>query len=139
AMGGATGLALGGVAPAVITGAGKLIGKAGEAFSPVGNLWRGATNVDEQAARNIASARARDASSGNINGMSQAEANAARASGTPTINADVGGESVRAVARSAANTSAEGRAALESVISDRYRTQKPRTAAFLKNENDFPD
>jgi hypothetical protein len=139
AIGAGFGGALGGAAPAVITGVGKAIGKVGEAFTPVGNLWRGATNVDEQAARNIAQARAKDARSGNINGMSQTEANAAMAQGTPTINADVGGESVRAVARSAANTSAEGRAALNDVISNRFATQKPRTAAFLKNENDFPN
>jgi hypothetical protein len=43
------------------------------------------------------------------------------------------------LARSAANTSAEGRAALDHVISDRFATQKPRTAQFLRRENDFPD
>jgi hypothetical protein len=138
-VGAGVGGVLGGVAVPVIQGAGYVAGKVGEAFRPIGNLIRGATNVDEQAARNIAAARARDARSGNINGMSEAEVEAARAAGAPVINADVGGENVRALARSAANTSAEGRAALDHVISDRFATQKPRTAAFLKRENDFPD
>ncbi|MET4184961.1 hypothetical protein ABIB94_007090 [Bradyrhizobium sp. JR7.2] len=138
-VGAGVGGVLGGVAVPVIQGAGYVANKVGEAFRPIGNLIRGATNVDEQAARNIANARARDARSGNINGMSEAEAEAARAGGAPVINADVGGENVRALARSAANTSAEGRAALDHVISDRFATQKPRTAQFLKRENDFPD
>lgn len=139
AVGAGVGGIVGGVAVPVIQGAGYVANKVGEAFKPIGNLWRGATNVDEQAARNIASARARDARSGNINGMSEAEAEAARAAGAPVVNADVGGENVRALARSAANTSAEGRAALDHVISDRFATQKPRTAQFLKRENGFPD
>jgi hypothetical protein len=137
--GAVVGGAIGGVAVPIIQGAGYVAGKVGDAFRPIGNLWRGATNVDEQAARNIAAARLRDARSGNINGMSEAEVEAARAAGAPVVNADVGGENVRALARSAANTSAEGRAALDHVISDRFATQKPRTAQFLKRENDFPD
>lgn len=139
AIGAGVGGIVGGAAVPVVQGLGYAARKVGDAFRPVGNLYRGATNVDDQAARNIANARLRDARSGNINGMSAAEADAARAGGAPTINADVGGENVRAVARSAANTSAEGRAALDHVISDRFATQKPRTAQFLKSENDFPD
>lgn len=138
-VGAGVGGIIGGAAVPVVSGIGYAARKVGDAFKPIGNLARGATNVDEQAARNIAEARLRDARSGNINGMSAAEADAARAGGAPIINADVGGENVRALARSAANTSAEGRAALDHVISDRFATQKPRTAQFLRSENDFPD
>lgn len=137
-----TGAAVGGViggaavpALSLLEAGGRGIAKAAQPFT---DAFRGATNVDAQAARNIALARQRDAKSGSP-GMGEAEAAAAKADGNPIINADVGGEAVRALGRSAANTSAEGRNALNEVISDRFATQQPRISSWLKNEFDFPD
>lgn len=136
--GAAVGGVIGGAAAPVLSAlaaGGRGIAKVAEPFT---NAYRGATNVDAQAARNIAIARQRDLKSGNP-GLTEAEALAAKVEGNPIVNADVGGETVRALGRSAANTSAEGRNALNEVISDRFATQQPRIASWLKNEFDFPD
>lgn len=137
-----TGAAVGGVlggaavpAMAALSAAGRGVQKLAE---PITNAVRGGANPEAQAARNIALARARDEAAGNP-GLTAAQAEALRQQGAPIINADVGGETVRALGRSAANTSAEGRNALNEVISDRYATQQPRIADFLKREFDFPD
>jgi hypothetical protein len=136
--GAAVGGVVGGAAVPVIAGisaAGRGLQKAAE---PITSAIRGTANPEAQAARNIALARQRDLQSGNP-GLTESSADAARLQGNPIINADVGGETVRALGRSAANTSAEGRNALNEVISDRFATQQPRIAGWLKNEFDFPD
>jgi hypothetical protein len=136
--GAAVGGVVGGAAVPVIAGisaAGRGLQKAAE---PITSAIRGSANPGAQAARNIALARQRDLQSGNP-GLTESAADAARLQGNPIINADVGGETVRALGRSAANTSAEGRNALNEVISDRFATQQPRIAGWLKNEFDFPD
>jgi hypothetical protein len=135
AIGAGVGGILGGVAPAAIRGIEAGVGKIAQ---PIVNSYRGLRDADTEAARRIALAQQRDANSINP-GLSADEFAAARASGSPVINADMGGETVQALARSAANTSPEGRAALEAVTSDRYATQQPRIANFLKETFDFPE
>ncbi len=135
--GAAAGSVLGAVAPLAVKGvelAGRGIAKAAQ---PIIQNWRGARDPDAEAARRILLANQRDAASAKP-GMSQADFDAAKASGSPVINADRGGEATQALARSAANTSPEGRAALEAVTSDRYATQSPRIAGWLKETFDFP-
>lgn len=129
---------LGGASPVAIRG----IEAAGQGIAslarPVTTNIRGLRNPDAEAARRILLAQERDAKTANP-GMSADDFAAAKASGSPVINADRGGETVQALARSAANTSPEGRAALEAVTSDRYATQQPRMASFLKETFDFPE
>ena len=136
--GAAAGGILGGVAPLAIKGieyAGRGIAKAAH---PIIQNYRGATNTDAEAARRIILANERDAASARP-GLTASEFEAAKASGSPVINADLGGEATQALARSAANTSPEGRAALETVTSERYATQSPRIAGWLKEKFDFPE
>jgi hypothetical protein len=138
ATGAAVGGAIGGVAVPVLSAveaAGRGIAKVA---SPIVTNVRGLLNTDAEAARRIAVARARDAKTGKP-GMTDAEFDAAKAQGLPVINADRGGETTQALARSAANTSPEGRTALEVVTSERYATQSPRTARYLKETFDFPE
>jgi len=138
ATGAAVGGAIGGAAvPALsaVEAAGRGIAKLAQ---PATTNLRGLTNTDAEAARRILLSQGRDAKTINP-GMSEAEFASAKASGLPVVNADRGGETVQALARSAANTSPEGRAALEAVTGERYATQNPRTAQYLKETFDFPE
>ncbi len=137
-----TGAAVGGVVGAAAAPVMAGLSAAGRGIQnlaqPITSAIRGSVNPEAQAARNIAMARQRDFQSGNP-GMTEDAAAAYRVQGEPIINADIGGETVRGLARSAANTSTEGRNALNEVISDRYATQQPRISEWLKNQFDFPD
>lgn len=138
AIGGAGGFVLGGASVPLVAGveaAGRGIGKLAQ---PIITTVRGGINPDAEAARRVLGARARDSGTTNP-GMTQAEFDAAKASGSPVINADMGGETTQALARSAANTSPEGRAALEAVTSERYAEQNPRIATWLKEKFNFPE
>lgn len=137
AFGAGVGGIVGAAAPAVLAGAAAVGRGVAKLAEPLTNAVRGATNRDGEAARRILIARERDAKTVNP-GLSADEFAAAKASGSPVINADMGGEATQALARSAANTSQEGRAALEAVTSDRYATQSPRIAGWLKDKFDFP-
>lgn len=137
-VGAGVGGILGGAAPVAIRGveaAGRGIANLAR---PIATNIRGVRNTDAEASRRILLAQQRDAQTVNP-GLSADEFATARASGSPVINADMGGETVQALARSAANTSPEGRAALEAVTSERYATQQPRIANFLKETFDFPE
>lgn len=79
------------------------------------------------------------AGSGGRAGMSQAEADTARAAGAPIIEGDIGGENVRNLARQSTNMSGEAKQALDDAIGPRYQAQSQRTSDFLKNEFDYPD
>ncbi len=136
--GAAVGGVVGGAAVPVIAGLSAAGRGIQNAVAPITSAIRGGANPEAQAARNIALARQRDTATGNP-GMTDDAAAIYRQQGEPIINADIGGESVRALARSAANTSPEGRNALNEVISDRYATQQPRIAEWLKTQFDFPD
>lgn len=136
--GAAAGGVLGAVAPVAIKGvelAGRGIAKAAQ---PIIQNYRGARDPDAEAARRILLAREADNAGANP-GLTEGAYDAAKASGSPVINADRGGERTQALARSAANTSPEGRAALETVTSERYATQSPRIASWLKETFDFPE
>lgn len=138
AVGGAVGTAVGAAAPGAI----NLVQSAGRgianAVSPATSAVRGVMDVDAEAARRIILHRARDNKSASP-GMSDAEFAAAKATGSPVVLADRGGESTQALARSAANTSPEGRAALEAVTGERYATQQPRMVQFLKETFGLPE
>jgi hypothetical protein len=137
-----TGAAVGGVVggaavPAIsaLEAAGRGVAKLAQ---PITTNIRGALRPDAEAARRILLAKQRDAKTNNP-GMTDAEFAAAKSDGLPVINADRGGETVQALGRSAANTSPEGRAALEAVTGERYAAQNPRTAQYLKETFDFPE
>ena len=143
ASGGATGAVLGGAAAPVIEG----LGNVGSAITNKVNVALGRNpGGDRAAAQRIMEARAADetagvnmAGSGGRAGMSQAEADTARAAGAPIIEGDIGGENVRNLARQSTNMSGEAKQALDDAIGPRYQAQSQRTSDFLKNEFDYPD
>jgi hypothetical protein len=123
----ATGAALGGtigaVAPAAISGIGRLANKAGSAVM-------GVANPDRVAASRVADALARDAGKSQFD---EAAMRTAQDAGQPMIVADMGGQATQDLARSAANTSPEARQALHDVTGARFESQAPRVAEFVSN------
>ncbi len=115
--------------------AGRLVGSI---LQPAANTIRSAANPGAAAARNVNEAIGRDARAGTA-GMSPTEFAAADAAGLPVTNLDRGGETTRALARSAANTSPEGRAILDKTINDRFESQATRFNQFLDQQHHFPN
>ncbi len=138
ATGAAVGGALGGALPAVIEGAVRG-GRA--ALQPVANAIRGVRDVDSEAARRVVTALERDrlADPQAVNRLTPNEFAASVQSGGPATLMDIGGETTRGLARSAANTSPEGRAALGRTINDRFEGQADRVTGWLRNTFHYPD
>lgn len=126
-VGAGLGAAAGAIGAPISEGVGKAVESLG---APVINAVRGAVNPDAEAARRIITAAQRDWSAQGPS-LSPAEIAAARQAGIPRALIDAGGETTRALARSAANTSPEARSALTNFINDRFETQAPRAAAFI--------
>jgi hypothetical protein len=138
ATGAAIGGALGGVAPAAIEGAIR----GGRALAePIANTYRGIRNVDDEAARRVVTSIQRDtgADPAAAARLTPGEFAASAQSGGPATIMDIGGDTTRALARSAANTSPEGRAALGRTINDRFEGQTDRVTGWLRNTFHFPD
>lgn len=126
--GGATG-ALGGAAgsaamDAVLAG-GRYLGQGAT------SLVRGTFMPEREAARRIGVAGAADNAIPQPRLTPQDEA-AALANGQPVFNVDRGGETTRALARSAANQSPQARALLNNAIDTRYQTQGDRTVDLVR-------
>jgi hypothetical protein len=64
--------------------------------------------------------------------LSPEQVREANVAGLPLAIADVG-ERTRALARSAANTSPEGRAALQEFVQERFEAQSPRIATYIRD------
>jgi hypothetical protein len=132
-MGVALGGALGGAA-APATDAALALGRAAIApFRPLA----GAIRPEAEAARRVASAIERDTAADPqaLSRMTPTEIAA-----TPTAaNIDLGGETTRALARSAANTSPEARTALNQTLNPRYETQSDRVTEWLNSNFNFPN
>jgi hypothetical protein len=124
ALGGA---ALGGIAPPALEG---LALGAGAAARAVGGPVRALANADAEAARRVSGVLSRDAAIGGQQ-LDESALRAAQAAGQPAVVADMGGETTRALARSAANTSPEARAALSDVANRRFESQAPRISEFV--------
>lgn len=130
-----TAAGIGGVIGAVAPVAGRV---ANAVTEPVRGVLRGIHDPSGEAERRVATALDRDIKSGG-QGLSPQEFVAARNSGQPVNLMDVGGETTRDLARSAANTSPEGRAALNRAIDDRYTTQADRLTDWLRSTFHYPD
>lgn len=124
ALGGA---ALGGIAPPALEGIAAGAGAVGRA---VGGPVRALANADAEAARRVSGALSRDAAIGGQQ-LDETALRAAHAAGQPAVVADMGGETTRALARSAANTSPEARQALSDVANQRFESQAPRVSEFV--------
>ncbi len=123
-----------------IIGAGApVVGRAvSAAATPLINTVRGIMNPADEAARRVAGAVSRDATAG-TSGMSQPEFAAAQQAGAPVTLMERGGETTRALARSAANTSPEGRDILNRAIGDRFEGQGDRITGYLNSTFHYPD
>jgi hypothetical protein len=138
AIGAAGGGILGAAAPAVIEGAiqgGRAIA------TPVANAVRGIRDPEGEAARRVAVALERDtaADPGAVSRLTPAELAASNQSGGPAMVMDLGGETTRGLARSAANTSPEGRGVLNRAIDDRFEGQTDRVNTWLRDTFHYPD
>lgn len=122
AEGAALGTALGAAAPVAIEGVirgGQRIARAAErAGAPL-------RRAEDEAARQVAIARRQDIEIGD-RGLTQPEFRAAQQAGAPVTNLELGGETTRGLARSAANQSPAGRALLNRVIDERFEGQGAR-------------
>lgn len=117
-----------GAVPLVGAGLGAITRAVGSKVAPTVNA---ALRPDEEAARRAGIAFDRDLSS-NPNAWGGADEVAARDAGLPVINADRGGETVRALTRSVANQSPEARAVIDKTASDRFAGQGPRAVETVK-------
>lgn len=129
---GAVGGAVGAVAPPI----GRLVNS--KVVQPIANAVRSASNPAAEAERRVAGAIDRDIRN-NDRGLSLKEMTDAHATGQPAMLMDAGGETTRALARSAANTSPEGRSTLNRAIDERFETQAPRLAEWLQHTFHFPN
>jgi hypothetical protein len=138
AAGAATGGVLGGAAPAVIEGA---VRGARAIAQPIANAYRGVRSVDDEAARRVVTALERDRQIDPqaAQRLTAGEYAASVQSGGPAVPLDLGGETTRALARSAANTSPEGRAVLNRTINDRFEGQGARVTDWLRRTFNYPD
>lgn len=138
AVGAAAGGALGAAAPAIIEGAVQ----GGRALAaPVINTIRGLRDPAGEAARRVAAGIQRDIQNDPqaASRLTPQEFAGSVQSGGPATVMDMGGETTRALARSAANTSPEGRAQLNRSINDRFEGQADRVTGWLRNTFHFPD
>jgi hypothetical protein len=110
-----------------VAGAGLRL--AGNAATP---LIGAVTNPIKEAFRRTGTAFGRDMQANPASVMNQADEAVAAANGVPLINADRGGETVRALARSVANQSPEARGVIEKVASDRFAGQAGRAVNFIR-------
>lgn len=128
---GGLGLALGGAAPIVSRGASLLA-------RPVANAIRSIRDPEGMALERIAQAQQIDQRSG-LGGLTPQQYDEALARGQPVNQMDLGGETTRALARSAANTSPEGRGVLSGALNDRFNQQANRMSDWLNNTFNFPN
>ena len=129
---GGIGAVVGGLSPA----AGRLINAT--VAQPIANTMRAIRNPGEEAERRVAGAIDRDIRN-NDRGLTLQEMTDAKAKGQPAMLMDAGGETTRALARSAANTSPEGRSVLNKAIDDRFESQSPRFADRMKATFHYPN
>lgn len=136
--GAALGAGVGAVAPPIVEGA---IQAGRAAINPVVNAVRGAINPENEAARRVATAASRDMRNdpNAISRLTPGEFAADVQSGGPARLLDMGGETTRGLARSAANTSPEGRALLTQSINERFEGQGPRIINWLRQTFHYPN
>lgn len=121
--------AIGGAIPVVGAGVRAGLGAAADRAAPIVNSIR---FPEEEAQRRLGSAFLRDRQAAPQNMLSPFDERVSQITGVPLINADRGGETTRALARSVANQSPEARAIIEKTASDRFGAQSQRATDFVK-------
>lgn len=138
AVGTGAGAILGTVAPAVVEGVARGVRNAA---TPIANTVRGIRDPEGEAARRTTLAIQRDikADPQAAARLTPSEFAASVQSGGPATLMDLGGETTRGLARSAANTSPEGRALLNTKINERFEGQTGRVTGWLNDTFHYPD
>lgn len=121
-IGGATGAAI----PAVTSGV-RALGRG--TYNAVVPRVRAVTRPAQEAERRVGQAVAVDRAGGQA--LGQADEASAALNQQSLLNVDRGGETTRAMARSAANVNPEARGILEKTASDRFAGQGPRAQRFI--------
>lgn len=122
--------AWGGAIGAAIPGVGAGLGAVGRAVKDtVGPRLNALVRPAREAERRVGAAVNADAPSGVLTAADEA---AAKINGQSLLNVDRGGETTRALARSAANTDPEARALLTKTASDRFASQGERAQSFIQ-------
>ena len=106
------------------------------ATKPVVGAVRGWLNPETEAARRVGTALERDyknVAAGQAQGLTPTEYLSAQAEGQPVIIGDLGGATTKALMRSTANVSPEGRDILESSLNERFRNQSERAGNTIRN------
>jgi hypothetical protein len=124
---GVIGASIGGAIPGV--GAGLRAGY-GAAKDRIGGAIRGAVNPSAEAGRRVASAIKIDQKTPGAT-MSRGDFAAAGRNNQPLLNADLGGETTRALARAAANQSPEARGVMQRAVQDRFYDQGNRVVRLV--------
>jgi hypothetical protein len=123
--------AIGGLAGAMLPGAGHLLGRAGGALADkAGQAWNTLTRPEVAAQKVVSGAAVRDIASGKA--LTPTDEAAAALNGQSLTNADRFGGSVRGLARTAANSNPVARQALTDLTQDRFLTQAMRGTDFIK-------
>lgn len=120
-------------------GIGLAIPSAGKALNSLGGAIKDTvaprlnaiTRPGYEAERRVGSALVRDGNNSASPLLGQADEVSAAANQQQLLNVDRGGETTRALARSAANTDAEARSLIEKTASDRFGSQGERARSFI--------
>ncbi|TPN58633.1 hypothetical protein FJ976_01615 [Mesorhizobium sp. B1-1-9] len=124
-----TGAGIGGAIPIVGAGLNAGLSAISDRVAPfVGSLISPA----KEAERRVGSAIARDQAANPRNLVGPGDEAMAQQAGVPLLNADRGGETTRALARSVGNQSPEARATIENAANDRFGGQGSRAASFIR-------
>lgn len=127
----------GGGVDAAISAALPLVGDAIAATAKgvgrvIGPTINAAFKPADEAGRRLGMAIERDLATNPTQVLNAADEAVAREAGVPIINADRGGETTRALARSVANQSPEARVVIDNVANDRFAGQGERAVDFIK-------
>lgn len=125
----AIGGTIGGAIPLVGAGLRATLNAGARQIAPTINALR---NPEGEASRRLGMALTRDATANPQSVMGAADEAVAAQNHIPVINADRGGETTRALARSVANQSPEARAVIENTASDRFGAQSQRATNFIR-------
>ncbi len=123
--------AIGGGVTAVMPAVSTAVRGVGDKIRQGANFMKGSYSPVSEATRRVGLAHHLDEMTTPQGVMSQADEAAARLNQQPVMNVDRGGETTRALARSAANTSPDFRGQIEKTVSDRFGTQSQRAIKTL--------
>lgn len=124
---------IGGTIGALIPGAGAALNGLGRAVRDTAAPRLNALlRPGYEAERRVGSALQRDAGNSAAPLLNPADEASAAVNNQQLLNVDRGGETTRALARSAANTDPEARALIEKTASDRFGSQGERAQSFIQ-------